>query len=75
MPRNAHPDQSYTTHWSDGRGAVKFFTRPDGSRLRYFTAGTGAPLVLLHTVHTQLDYFQRVIPKVWSCNANRVRIR
>jgi pimeloyl-ACP methyl ester carboxylesterase len=30
--------------------------------LRYFTAGTGPPLVLLHTVRTQLDYFQRVLP-------------
>jgi pimeloyl-ACP methyl ester carboxylesterase len=66
MPRNDSPDQSYTTRWSDGRGAVKFFTRSDGSRLRYFTAGTGAPLVLLHTVRTQLDYFQRVIPQVWD---------
>lgn len=66
MLRNANPDQSYTTCWSDGRGAVKFFTRSDGSRLRYFTVGIGAPLVLLHTVRTQLDYFQRVIPRVWD---------
>jgi pimeloyl-ACP methyl ester carboxylesterase len=41
---------------------VKFLTRSDGSRLRYLTAGTGPALVLLHTVRTQLDYFQRVIP-------------
>ncbi|HEX4170976.1 MAG TPA: alpha/beta hydrolase [Acetobacteraceae bacterium] len=66
MPHNASPDQSYTIQWSDGRGAVNFFTRSDGSRLRYFTAGTGAPLVLLHTVRTQLDYFQRVIPQLWD---------
>lgn len=58
------PDSTYTTTWSKGRGEVSFFTRPDGSRLRYFTAGTGPPLVLMHTVRTQLDYFQRVIPKV-----------
>jgi pimeloyl-ACP methyl ester carboxylesterase len=64
MPRDGSSDQSYTIRWSDGRGAVKFFTRSDGSRLRYFTAGTGAPLVLLHTVRTQLDYFQRVIPQL-----------
>jgi hypothetical protein len=56
------PDTTYTKRWSNGRGDVRFFTRPDGSRLRYYTAGTGPPLVLMHTVRTQLDYFQRVIP-------------
>ena len=50
MNSNVIPEQSYTRAWSDGRGKVKFFTRSDGSRLRYFTAGTGPPLVLLHTV-------------------------
>jgi pimeloyl-ACP methyl ester carboxylesterase len=29
-------------------------------------AGTGPSLVLLHTVRTQLDYFQRVIPLLWD---------
>ena len=62
MPHNDFPDASYTTTWSHGRGEVRFFTRSDGSRLRYYTAGTGPPLVLMHTVRTQLDYFQRVIP-------------
>jgi pimeloyl-ACP methyl ester carboxylesterase len=66
MNSNVIPEQSYTRVWSDGRGEVKFFTRSDGSRLRYFTAGTGPPLVLLHTVRTQLDYFQRVIPLLWD---------
>lgn len=60
------PDTTYTTTWSGGRGKVRFFTRSDGSRLRYFTAGNGPPLVLMHTVRTQLDYFQRVIPRVWD---------
>src|SRR6266508_447281 len=60
------PDATYTTTWSHGRGEVRFFTRPDGSRLRYYTAGTGPPLVLMHTVRTQLDYFQRVIPRLWD---------
>jgi pimeloyl-ACP methyl ester carboxylesterase len=66
MQRNDIPDQSYTKTWSGGRGEVKFLRRSDGSRLRYFTAGTGPPLVLLHTVRTQLDYFQRVIPALWD---------
>jgi pimeloyl-ACP methyl ester carboxylesterase len=66
MQHNDFPDTAYTTTWSNGRGEVRFFTRPDGSRLRYYTAGTGRPLVLLHTVRTQLDYFQRVIPRLWD---------
>jgi len=60
------PDQRYTMTWSGGRGEVKFLRRSDGSRLRYFTTGTGPPLVLLHTVRTQLDYFQRVVPALWD---------
>jgi pimeloyl-ACP methyl ester carboxylesterase len=63
---NETPDRRYTMTWSGGRGEVKFFRRSDGSRLRYFTTGTGPPLVLLHTVRTQLDYFQRVIPALWD---------
>jgi len=66
MQQNDFPDATYTTTWNGGQGEVRFFTRPDGSRLRYYTAGTGPPLVLMHTVRTQLDYFQRVIPLVWD---------
>lgn len=60
------PEASYTKTWSEGRGEVRFFTRSDGSRLRYFKAGAGSPLVLMHTVRGQLDYFQRVIPMLWD---------
>jgi hypothetical protein len=35
------PDRRYTDTWSNGRGSIEFFTRSDGSRLRYFVAGTG----------------------------------
>jgi pimeloyl-ACP methyl ester carboxylesterase len=66
MQHNDFPDSTYTTTWSNGRGDVRFFTRRDGSRLRYYTAGTGAPLLLMHTVRTQFDYFQRVIPLLWD---------
>ncbi|HEY3094013.1 MAG TPA: alpha/beta hydrolase [Vicinamibacterales bacterium] len=66
MQYNGFPDTNYTTTWSNGQGDVRFFTRADGSRLRYYTAGTGPPLVLIHTVRTQLDYFQRVIPLLWG---------
>lgn len=44
MQRSESPDETYTESWSDGRGEVRFFTRPDGSRLRYYTAGTGPAL-------------------------------
>jgi len=33
-------------------------------RLRYLTGGTGAPLVLLHTVRTQAEHFRELIPLV-----------
>jgi pimeloyl-ACP methyl ester carboxylesterase len=33
-------------------------------RLRYVTGGTGAPLVLLHTVRTQAEHFRHLMPRV-----------
>ena len=36
----------------------------NGIKLRYVTVGEGAPLVLLHTLRTQLDIFQKVIPEL-----------
>ena len=57
---------TYTDTWTDGHGSVQYFTRSDGSRLRYFTAGSGPALVLMHTIRTQLDYFHRVIPQLWD---------
>lgn len=33
-----------------------------GRRLRYIVAGAGPAVVLLHTLRTQLDMFQRVVP-------------
>lgn len=57
---------SYTDSWTDGHGTVQYFIRSDGSRLRYFTAGSGPALMLMHTIRTQLDYFHRVIPQLWD---------
>jgi pimeloyl-ACP methyl ester carboxylesterase len=57
---------TYTDTWTDGHGTVEYFTRSDGSRMRYFTAGSGPALVLMHTIRTQLDYFHRVIPLLWD---------
>ena len=38
----------------------------NGMRLRYIKAGQGPTLVLLHTLRTQLDIFQKVIPHLTS---------
>ena len=35
-----------------------------GCRLRYITAGQGPTLVLLHTLRTQLDLFEKVVPEL-----------
>ncbi|MDH6568930.1 pimeloyl-ACP methyl ester carboxylesterase [Streptomyces sp. SAI-117] len=41
-------------------------TRADAREgtLRYLKAGTGAPLVLLHTVRTQAEHFHRLVPLI-----------
>jgi pimeloyl-ACP methyl ester carboxylesterase len=36
----------------------------DKRTLRYLKAGNGDPLILMHTIRTQLDYFQQVIPEL-----------
>ncbi len=41
-----------------------------GTKLRYIAAGQGPTLLLLHTLRTQLDMFQKVIPEL----ANRFRV-
>jgi pimeloyl-ACP methyl ester carboxylesterase len=38
------------------------YVNVDGVSLRYIKVGQGPPLVLLHTLRTQLDMFQKVIP-------------
>ena len=37
---------------------------PGPGRLRYLKGGTGAPLVMLHTVRTQAEHFRHLIPLV-----------
>jgi pimeloyl-ACP methyl ester carboxylesterase len=46
-------------------GGIEYAKLADGTRLRYLKAGAGpAALILLHTVRTQLDHFQLVIPEI-----------
>ncbi len=64
MGTESRPDSDYTRTWSPS-GDVEFVRLPDGMRLRYLKVGTGQPaLILLHTVRTQLDQFQLVIPRI-----------
>src|SRR5215813_9320748 len=64
MGTGSRPDSDYTRTWSPS-GEIAYATLPTGARLRYLKAGSGpAALILLHTVRTQLDHFQLVIPKL-----------
>ncbi len=55
--------ENYTRSWSPA-GEIDFLTLSDGTRIRYLKTGSGPTLVLLHTLRTQLDYFQRLIPQL-----------
>jgi pimeloyl-ACP methyl ester carboxylesterase len=53
----------YTETWCKG-GEIGHVELSGGGRVRYLCVGSGAPLLLLHTVRTQLDHFQLVIPGI-----------
>ncbi len=60
----SRPNSDYTRTWSPS-GEIDYAGLADGTRLRYLKAGSGPmALILLHTVRTQLDHFQLVIPKI-----------
>jgi pimeloyl-ACP methyl ester carboxylesterase len=63
MGTGSQPDNDYTRTWSPS-GEIAYVTLGDGTRLRYLKSGSGPPLLLLHTVRTQLDHFQLVIPRI-----------
>ena len=54
------PSPPSTLPWAPDIPIV--YTEVDGVRVRYIRTGTGPTLVLLHTLRTQLDIFQKVIP-------------
>jgi pimeloyl-ACP methyl ester carboxylesterase len=62
MRTESEPNSDYTRRWSPS-GEIEYAALADGTRLRYLKAGSGPALILLHTVRTQLDQFQLVIPK------------
>jgi pimeloyl-ACP methyl ester carboxylesterase len=55
--------RGYTETWCK-RGEIGHVALSSGARVRYLRVGSGSPLVLMHTVRTQLDHFQRVIPQI-----------
>lgn len=60
----SRPDSDYTRTWSPS-GEIEYAALAEGTRLRYLQTGAGpTALVLLHTVRTQLDHFQLVLPKL-----------
>src|SRR2546426_9153537 len=63
MRTESRPNSDYTRTWSPS-GEIEYAKLGDGTRLRYLTAGSGHAQILLHTVCTQLDHLQRVIPKI-----------
>src|SRR6266511_2709163 len=64
MRTETRPNSDYTRTWSPS-GEIEYAKLGDGTRLRYLKVGSGQTmLILLHTVRTQLDHFQLVIPKI-----------
>jgi pimeloyl-ACP methyl ester carboxylesterase len=52
---------SYTAVWLPG-AQDRYVTLASGIKMRSVELGHGEPLVLIHTLRTQLDYFQRLAP-------------
>ncbi len=54
----------YTQRWLPGVLVEYLSLNERGQNVRFIRAGSGPSLLLMHTVRTQLDIFQHVIPKL-----------
>jgi pimeloyl-ACP methyl ester carboxylesterase len=63
MRDEARAAHEYTETWCKD-GKIGHVALRGGARVRYLRVGVGPPLVLMHTVRTQLDHFQFVIPRI-----------
>lgn len=54
------PEKPVKLYWDDSIPIL--YTDIDGVKIRYIKTGTGPDLVLLHTIRSQLDLFEKVIP-------------
>jgi pimeloyl-ACP methyl ester carboxylesterase len=61
--RTQEATHHYTETWCKG-GQIRHVVLGGGACVRYLRVGSGPPLVLMHTVRTQLDHFQLVIPQI-----------
>lgn len=55
---------NYTHRWLPGVPVEYLTLNGTGPKVRFIRAGSGPALLLMHTVRTQLDIFQHVIPKL-----------
>lgn len=55
-------DREYTIPWTSS--APEFLQLDNGMTVRYVSSGDGPPLVLLHTIRTQLEYYERLVPEL-----------
>ena len=54
----------YTRRWWPDQKPEFLSLTDNGPKVRYLRVGQGPALVLLHSIRTELDLFQRVIPKL-----------
>jgi len=53
---------SYSQTWVDENTEINTLELDENNKIRYLKSGHGQPLLLIHTIRTQLDYFEKIIP-------------
>lgn len=55
-------ERDYPTPWASS--VPQLMRLDNGMTVRHVSSGDGPPLVLLHTIRTQLDYFEKLAPEL-----------